>query len=75
MARVLTKDFSNMEISFVMSASGFICFNAMAIGKHLINGNINVFLLPLKNIQFILAIIYLGIFSFGYLFIYKLCFI
>lgn len=64
MAKVLAKDFSKMELSFVMSMAGFVFFNIIAIGKHLIDGDINTFLLPLKNIQFILAIIYLGVLSF-----------
>ena len=64
MARMLAKDLPKIEISFIMSLGGFIFFNIIAISKHLINGNINAFLLPLKNVQFVLAIIYLGILSF-----------
>lgn len=64
MARILTKDFSSIELSFVMVIISFIFFNVLAIGKHLINGSIDVFLLPLKNIKFVLAIVYLGVLSF-----------
>ena len=64
MARVLAKDLPKIEISFIMSLGGFIFFNIIAISKHLADGNISAFLLPLKNVQFILAIIYLGVLSF-----------
>lgn len=64
MARTLVGNFSKIELSFIMSAGGFIFFNIMAIGKHLINKNIGAFLLPLKSVQFVLAIIYLGVLSF-----------
>lgn len=63
MARILTKDFNSMELSFMMSIISFICFNTLAIGNHLIAGTLNTFLTPLKNIKFIIAIIYLGVLS------------
>lgn len=63
MARILTRDFSSMELSFIMSIISFICFNIFALGNHLINGTLNTFLSPLKNMRFIVAIIYLGVLS------------
>lgn len=63
MARILTRDFSSMELSFIMSIISFICFNILAITNHIISGTIDTFLSPLKNIKFVIAIIYLGILS------------
>lgn len=63
LARVLTKDFTNMELSFVMIILSFISFNAIAMGKHLVNGTLSTFLSPLLNMQFIIAIVYLGVLS------------
>lgn len=64
LAKVFAKDIPKIEISFIMSLAGFIFFNIIAISKHLVDRNIGAFLLPLKNVQFILAIIYLGVLSF-----------
>ncbi len=63
MARILTKDFSNTELSYVMIGIGFVAFNVIAIGNNLIQGTIGSFLTPLVNIKFILCIIYLGVLS------------
>ncbi len=64
MARMLARNFSKIELSFIMSLGGFLFFNIIAIGKHLINGDINTFLLPLKSTQFVLSMIYLGVLAF-----------
>lgn len=64
LGRVLTRDYSSIELSFIMSLGGFVFFNLISIANHLHKGTMSSFLLPLKNIQFILAIIYLGVLSF-----------
>ena len=64
MARMLARNFSKIELSFIMSLSGFLFFNVIAISKHLINGDIDTFLLPLRNVQFVLAMVYLGVLAF-----------
>lgn len=63
LARRLTKDFSSIELSMIMTFISFICFTTMAVGSNLIAGTITSFLLPLRNIQFIISILYLGILS------------
>lgn len=63
MARNLTKDFSTTELSYVMISIGFIAFNLLAIGKHLIDGSMGSFFLPLKSSNFIIAALYLGVLS------------
>lgn len=63
MARILTKDFSSMDLSIMMSIISFICFNIIGIGNHMFTGSINTFLAPLKSFKFIVAILYLGVLS------------
>lgn len=63
MARRLTKDFSSMELSYVMIGISFISFNVSAIGKHIIDRDIASFVSPLANVNFIISILYLGILS------------
>lgn len=63
MARVLTKDFSSIELSFIMIIISFISFNTLAIGRNLINGTMNTFLLPFKDLNFVISILYLGVLS------------
>lgn len=63
MARKLTRDFSSMELSYVMIGISFISFNILAIGKHAIDGDIASFISPLSHVNFIIAILYLGILS------------
>lgn len=63
MARVLTRDFSSTELSFIMIILSFISFNVLAIGRNLMNGTLGTFLLPFTNIQFLISIIYLGVLS------------
>lgn len=63
MARNLTKDFSATELSYVMIGISFIAFNVLALGKHLIAGSVGSFFLPLKELNFIVAVLYLGVLS------------
>jgi len=43
--------------------SGFIAFNVITIGNHVIEGTTGEFFQPFSNIKFLLAILYLGILS------------
>lgn len=63
MVRKLTREFSSLEISYVMISIGFIGFNILAIGKNLIAGDISSFFVPLRQTNFIIAILYLGVLS------------
>ncbi len=63
MARILTKDFSNTELSFVMITISFVVFNLIALGKNLMNGTLNSFFTPFTDINFVLSIVYLGVLS------------
>lgn len=63
MARTLTKDFTGTELSYIMIIISFIGFNIVSITKHLVDGTIGNFFIPLRNLDFIIAIIYLGVLS------------
>lgn len=63
MARGLTKEFSSVELSYMMITISFVSFNAISIVRHIINGSIGSYFLPLTDFSFIIAIIYLGVLS------------
>jgi len=60
MARKLTREFSNTDIISVMIFLSFIGYNAASITKHLINGTLSDFFMPLSDSGFIIAVLYLG---------------
>ncbi|NLJ79383.1 MAG: DMT family transporter [Tissierellia bacterium] len=60
MMRSLTKDFSSEKICYIISAGGFVGFGITAIIKNLIYNSTGNFLALSMNLNFILAIIYLG---------------
>lgn len=63
LARTLTRDFTSIELSFMMIVISFLCFNILSILRHLLAGTLEYFFIPLGNRDFILAIIYLGVLS------------
>ncbi len=63
MVRPLTKEFSSIELAFMMVIISFIGFNLIAIGQHLWAGTISTFFSPLVNMEFLIAILYLGVLS------------
>ncbi len=62
-ARRLTKQYSLLTLTYVMTLCGFVIFNGMALGNHLVNGTINDFFQPLTHVDFVIAILYLGLLS------------
>lgn len=63
MARRLTRDYSTTELSFIMVTLSFIVFTGVAIIGNLRSGSIDQFIEPLKNTEFIVSILYLGVLS------------
>ncbi|HEY2492723.1 MAG TPA: DMT family transporter [Paenibacillus sp.] len=63
LARPLTRSFKPMELTYVTLGVGFILFNIMAVGKHSAAGTLNEFMLPLTDISYIGALLYLGVLS------------
>ncbi|KUF35175.1 MULTISPECIES: DMT family transporter [Lysinibacillus] len=62
-ARRLTKQYSLLILTYVMTLCGFVIFNGVALGNHLMNGTIDEFFQPLTHVDFVIAILYLGLLS------------
>lgn len=62
-ARRVRKEFTSIELSYMMITISFICFNILAIGKGLIVGDLGSYFIPLKSFKFIISILYLGVLS------------
>lgn len=63
MARKLTKDFTSMELSYIMITISFIFFAGFSIINHTVSGDIVQFFAPMKDIRFVISILYLGVLS------------
>lgn len=63
LARKFRKDYTVIELSFIMVTVSFIVFTSWAILKNVSGGTIKEFFLPLINIKFIISILYLGVLS------------
>ena len=59
----LLQDFTNIEMTFMMITTSFISFNVIAIGSHLIQGNMATLFLPLMEPRFLFSILYLAVLS------------
>ncbi|CRK81198.1 DMT family transporter [Neobacillus massiliamazoniensis] len=62
-ARKLTQRYSLFTITYIMSLFGFIAFNGLALTNHLLNGTVHQFMLPFGHLDFVFAILYLGVLS------------
>ncbi|MGG2026469.1 DMT family transporter [Gottfriedia sp. S16(2024)] len=63
LTKKLIQQYSLFTITYFITLIGFIVFNGITLYLHLRNGTIQQFILPLKHNDFIIAILYLGIFS------------
>lgn len=63
LARVKTREFKTIELTYVMAFVGFVTFNTISIIDNINRGSINLYFSPLKNISFVIAMLYLGILS------------
>lgn len=65
-ARNLMKKYSVFVLTWMMSFLGFLFFNGIAIGIHLEAASLSEYFAPLKNMQVLISILYLGsLSSFG----------
>jgi len=62
-ARKLTQQYSLFTLTYIMTLFGFIGFNGIAISMNVINGTTKQFFQPFMHLDFVLAIVYLGILS------------
>ncbi|MDQ0878574.1 drug/metabolite transporter (DMT)-like permease [Paenibacillus sp. V4I3] len=63
LARSLSKQFSPAELSYFMLGIGFATFLIVSLSSHAGAGTFEAFLSPLSNPSFIVAILFLGLFS------------
>ncbi|KFM99212.1 DMT family transporter [Bacillus clarus] len=63
LARKMTKKFKLMDLTYTMTAIGFITFNFIAIVDHINKGTITVYFQPFTNGTFLISILYLGLLS------------
>ncbi|MCR8643262.1 DMT family transporter [Paenibacillus sp. N1-5-1-14] len=63
LSRKLVKNYSPFQLTYVITALGFITFNVISISDHLIHPEAAGYLAPLMNSDYLFAILYLGIFS------------
>lgn len=63
LARKLTKDYTIIELSFIMITLSFIVFTSVSLIRNIALGTMVEFFLPLTNIKFVLSIFYLGVLS------------
>lgn len=63
MARSLSKQFSPVEISYMMLSTGFVVFLISSLFAHTKSGNLESILIPLANPTFLVAVLFLGLVS------------
>ncbi|UYX54853.1 DMT family transporter [Bacillus thuringiensis] len=63
LARKMTKKFKLMDLTYTMTAIGFISFNLIAIADHINKGTITMYFKPFTNGTFLISILYLGLLS------------
>ncbi|MCK0473973.1 DMT family transporter [Halalkalibacter sp. APA_J-10(15)] len=63
LARKLTQDYSLLTITFYLTFCGFIIFNGFSLTNHLINGTFSEFISPFGHLNYIFALLYLGVLS------------
>lgn len=63
LARKMTKKFKLMDLTYTMTAIGFISFNLIAIASHISKGTITAYFKPFTNGTFLISILYLGLLS------------
>ncbi|RKD29078.1 DMT family transporter [Thermohalobacter berrensis] len=60
LSRKSSLHFKPVEITYIMLLIGAIVFNLISITRHIIEGNIHHYLIPLTNVKALISILYLG---------------
>ncbi|WP_410982597.1 DMT family transporter [Bacillus cereus] len=63
LARKMTTKFKLHDLTYIMTAIGFLSFNLIAIINHINKGTVNEYFIPFTNGTFLISILYLGLFS------------
>ncbi|MCO7174900.1 DMT family transporter [Sporolactobacillus kofuensis] len=60
-ARTMAQKFRMVDMTYLMIFGGFLSFNGLAIGNHLIHGNLSDLFVPFTDPIALISILYLGI--------------
>lgn len=63
LVRSVSKEFTTIEITYIMMIFGFIIFNAASLVKHTIDGSLYEYIALVVNFKFMFCIMYLGVFA------------
>ena len=63
LARKVTKKYSIIDLTYIMTLIAFISFNALSLIDYSIKGNLNLYFEPFTSTTFIISALYLGILS------------
>ncbi|MFI8709007.1 DMT family transporter [Bacillus sp. NPDC077411] len=63
LARKMTKQFRLIDVTYMMTVIGFVCFNTLSIGNHIAAGTMHLYFQPFTSSLFLVSILYLGILS------------
>jgi drug/metabolite transporter (DMT)-like permease len=63
LARKVTKKYSIIDLTYIMTLIAFISFNALSLIDYSIKGNLNLYFKPFTSTTFIISALYLGILS------------
>lgn len=63
LARKVTKKYSIIDLTYIMTLIAFISFNTLSIIDYSIKGNLNLYFEPFTSTTFIISALYLGILS------------
>lgn len=63
LSRKLSKQFTPVEITFVMMWTGAVVFNLIALVQNLLHGDLSGYITPFSSIEAMIPIFYLGILS------------
>ncbi len=63
LARPLTRKYNPLELTWVTMVVACIVFNLIALGRHMLNGDWSAYITPLQHVDYVVALLYLGILS------------
>ncbi|WP_124065027.1 DMT family transporter [Clostridium sp. E02] len=63
MAKKITQKYKVIEITYIMTAIGFLSFNVLSVADHIIKNTLITYFKPFSSPVFLISIFYLGILS------------
>ncbi|WP_315116492.1 DMT family transporter [uncultured Clostridium sp.] len=63
LARKMTRKYTLIDLTYIMTAIGFLSFNLMSLINHILKGTLKLYFKPFTSPLFVVSIIYLGVLS------------